>query len=159
MADRHLRIYYTRKEKNKGVNMREDCIYFCNVRVRYGEVDQQGIVYNGHYGSYADLAFCEFLREKGYKYSDLSCKYDSEICHRKSTYEFFGSAYADDLVEVGLKVVQIGNRSFTIGFEFRRAGEEELIVYSEVVFVGYDTETRTSTPLTPLLKGILSDSA
>ncbi len=45
--------------------MRSDCIFFCPIRVRYNEVDQQGIVYNGHYVIYTDIAFEEFFRSKG----------------------------------------------------------------------------------------------
>ena len=45
--------------------MRNDCFFFCPVRVRFGEVDRQGIVYNGNYVVYTDLAFEEFLRSKG----------------------------------------------------------------------------------------------
>ena len=35
--------------------MRSDCFFFCPVRVRFGEVDRQGIVYNGNYVVYTDL--------------------------------------------------------------------------------------------------------
>ena len=42
--------------------MRSDCVFFCPIRVRYGEVDRQGIVYNGNYVAYTDLALEEFLR-------------------------------------------------------------------------------------------------
>lgn len=44
--------------------MRADCI-FCPIRVRYVEVDKQGIVYNGHYMTLYDVAFAEFMRHKG----------------------------------------------------------------------------------------------
>ena len=65
--------------------MRSECIFFCPVRVRYGEVDQQGIVYNGNYVVYTDLAFEEFFRSKGYPYRVLAEQYGSEVCHKKST--------------------------------------------------------------------------
>lgn len=51
--------------------MRSDCVFFCPIRVRYGEVDQQGIVYNGNYVAYTDQAMLEFFRSKGYPYRDL----------------------------------------------------------------------------------------
>ena len=94
--------------------MRRDCFYFCPpFRVRYGEVDQQGIVYNGNYVAYTDLAFEEFLRSKGYSYRELAEKHDSEVCHKKSTYEFVSSAYAGDMLEVGISKIKIGKKSFT----------------------------------------------
>lgn len=135
--------------------MRNDCIFFCPIRVRFGEVDRQGIVYNGNYVIYTDAAICEFFRSRGYSYKELAEKHDSEICHKKATYEFFSSAFEDDLLEVGVRVVHIGNRSFTMGFEIYRQGEDELLVYSESVYVGYDMENRCSRPLTDVMRKIL----
>lgn len=135
--------------------MRSDCIFFCPIRVRFGEVDRQGIVYNGNYVIYTDAAIGEFFRSKGYPYKELAEKYGSEICHKKATYEFFSSAFEDDLLEVGVRVLHVGNRSFTIGFEIYREGEDQLLVSSESVYVGYDTENRCSRPLTDVMRGIL----
>ena len=65
--------------------MRSDCVFFCPIRVRYGEVDRQGIVYNGNYVAYTDLALEEFLRSRGCTYRELEDKYESGVCHKKST--------------------------------------------------------------------------
>lgn len=136
--------------------MRSDCIFFCPVRVRYSEVDQQGIVYNGHYVAYTDLAFLEFLRSKGYTYKELAGQYESEVCHKKSTYEFISSAYEGDMLEVGVRRPKIGNKSFTMEFEIYREGEDDLILWCETVYVGYDKENRTSRPITELMRQLLS---
>lgn len=135
--------------------MRSDCVFFCPVRVRFGEVDQQGIVYNGNYMIYTDVAFEEFLRSKGYPYRRLVNEFDSEVCHKKATFEYHSSAYADDLLEVGLRVLKIGNKSFTLGFEVYRQGEDDLLVTAEIVYVGYDTTTRSSRPITATLRRVL----
>ncbi len=135
--------------------MRSDCIFFCPVRVRFGEVDRQGIVYNGNYVIYTDLALEEFFRSKGYTYKDLSQKYDSEICHKKATYEFMASAYEGDTLEVGIGKIKVGNKSFTIRFEIYREGEEDLLVLCESVYVGYDVKNRASRPITDLMRKIL----
>lgn len=135
--------------------MRSDCVFFCPVRVRYGEVDQQGVVYNGNYGIYTDVAFEAFLRSKGYPYQKLAGEYDSEVCHKKSTFEYISSAVADDLLEVGVRVLKVGHKSFTLGFEIYRQGEDDLLVKAEIVYVGYDTENRASRPITDLMRQIL----
>lgn len=136
--------------------MRRDCIFFCPVRVRFGEVDRQGIVYNGNYVVYTDLALEEFFRSKGYSYRELAEKHHSEVCHKKSTYEFVSSAYEDDMLEVGISKIKIGQKSFTMQFEIYREGEDDLILLCESVYVGYDVENRTSRPITDLMKSLLS---
>ncbi|MBE6034288.1 MAG: acyl-CoA thioesterase [Clostridiales bacterium] len=135
--------------------MRSDCIFFCPVRVRYGEVDQQGVVYNGNYVVYTDVAFEEFLRSKGYSYKKLVNEYASEVCHKKATFEYISSAFEGDMLEIGVRVIRVGNRSFTLGFEIYRQEEEGPLVTSEIVYVGYDTERRTSRPITGLMRKIL----
>lgn len=135
--------------------MRNDCIFFCPIRVRYVEVDQQGIVYNGHYTMYTDVAFEEFFRSKGYPFSDLVNKYESEICHKKSSIEYISSAFADDMLEVGVRVLNIGNRSFTLGYEIYRQGEDNILVSAEMVYVGYDSVNRVSRPITDLMRSLL----
>ncbi|MCQ5128511.1 acyl-CoA thioesterase [Butyricicoccus faecihominis] len=136
--------------------MRKDCVFFCPLRVRFGEVDRQGIVYNGNYVAYTDLAFEEFLRSRGYSYKELAEKYDSEVCHKKSTYEFVSSAYEGDMLEVGIRKIKIGRKSFTIEFEIYRQGEDDLILWCESVYVGYDIEKRASRPITDLMRKILT---
>lgn len=135
--------------------MRNDCAFFCSIRVRYGELDPQGIVYNGNYSIYTDVAFEEFLRSKGYSYKELVNDHESEVCHKKASFEYISSAFEDDVIEVGVRVIKVGNRSFTLGFEVYRKEEKNPIVLSEIVYVGYDTERRKSRPLTELMLKIL----
>ena len=42
--------------------------YFFSFRVRYSEVDAQGIVFNAHYLTYFDSAMTEYLRHIGHDY-------------------------------------------------------------------------------------------
>ena len=135
--------------------MRSDCIFFCSIRVRYGEVDKQGIVYNGNYSIYTDVAIDEFFRSNGYSFKELVEKHESEICHKKSTIEYNSSAFEDDMLEIGIRVIRVGDRSFTLGYEIFRQGEDDLLVSAEMVYVGYDSENRCSRPLTPLLRKLL----
>ena len=135
--------------------MRSDCIFFCSIRVRYGEVDKQGIVYNGNYSIYTDVAIDEFFRSNGYSFKELVEKHESEICHKKSTIEYNSSAFEDDMLEIGIRIIRVGDRSFTLGYEIFRQGEDDLLVSAEMVYVGYDSENRCSRPLTPLLRKLL----
>ena len=45
-----------------------------NVRVRYGETDQMGVVYHGNYASYFEIARTEWLRNLGITYKELENK-------------------------------------------------------------------------------------
>ena len=45
-----------------------------NIRVRYGETDQMGVVYHGNYASYFEIARTEWLRNLGVTYNELENK-------------------------------------------------------------------------------------
>lgn len=45
-----------------------------NIRVRYGETDQMGVVYHGNYASYFEIARTEWLRNLGISYKELENK-------------------------------------------------------------------------------------
>ena len=42
-----------------------------DIRVRYGETDQMGIVYNGNYATYFEVARTEWLRNLGITYKGM----------------------------------------------------------------------------------------
>lgn len=44
---------------------------YTNLRVRYGETDQMGIVYYGNYAEYLEQGRTEWLRELGFSYKYL----------------------------------------------------------------------------------------
>lgn len=136
--------------------MRQDFTFFHSLRVRYNEVDQQGIVYNGNYLIYTDVAFCEFMRAKNYPYQEISLTTGFEVCHIKSSYEFKASAFSDDLLDIGVRTLRIGTKSFTLGFEVFRAGEDEPLVLGECVYTGYLPATRSSAELTPRILEMLN---
>jgi len=135
--------------------MRSDCVFFCPIRVRYAEVDIQGVVYNVNYLLYTDVAFDEFLRFRGYSYRELASEHGSEVCHKKTMIEYTSSAFQDDVLEVGVRVIRIGNSSFTLGFEIYRQNEDDPLVTAEIVYVGYNTEKRSSQPITALMRSLL----
>ncbi len=137
--------------------MRKDCVCFVPIQVRYGEVDQQGVVYNVHYLTYSDIAFDDFLRHYGSSYMDMTKNKGFEISHIKTTIEYFSSAYEDDLIEVGVRVGHIGNKSFSLIYEFYRKNEEKQLVNVECYYAGYDIKTRSSRPIFPWLRNILED--
>lgn len=42
-----------------------------NLRVRYAETDQMGVVYHGNYAQYFEMGRVEWLRNKGISYKEL----------------------------------------------------------------------------------------
>jgi len=124
---------------------RSDFRFLLRLRVRWAEVDPQGIVFNGHYLTYFDTAMTEYWRTLAVPYPEAIHRLGGDLYAKKSSVEYHASARYDDLLDVGIKCSRIGNSSmvFTLGI-FR--GDEHLIT-GELVYVHADPKTQTATPL------------
>ena len=110
-------------------------------RVRYSEIDGQGVVFNAHYLTYFDTTITEYFRALGYdQYADA--KQTGEDYHVvKSLIEYKVPVLFDWELDVGVRVARIGNSS--LGFElaiFRKGGADALVT-GEIVWVYTDQKT------------------
>lgn len=125
---------------NRGGSVQSDFNYCHTLRVRYSEVDGQMIVYNSHYLTYFDIALTEYFRNLGVTFLVISDEeqYDYSLVNTNIT--FYSPAYFDDILEIYVRVSNIGNSSFTVNFEVRKQDTEKLVVTGETVYVGYNAK-------------------
>ncbi len=86
---------------------------------RYAEVDQQGVVFNGHYLTWFDEACTAFLDHLGVSYPGLiGSGHDIQVVH--SEIDFLASVRWRDSVRVAVQCDRIGSTSFTLRFTVLR---------------------------------------
>lgn len=71
-------------------------------RVRYSEVDSQGIVFNANYLNYLDVAITEYFRAKGISYSEFIERFQLDFHVVQSLIDYRNGAKFDDLLNVFL---------------------------------------------------------
>jgi acyl-CoA thioester hydrolase len=124
---------------------REDFTFVHGLRVRWAEVDRQGVVFNAHYFLYFDVAVAEYWRAIGFRYpEDLVEKFGTDIYAVKASAEYHGSATYDELIDIGCRVGRIGRSSMQLVFGIWRGAEH--ITSGELVYVNADPKTRKSAP-------------
>lgn len=111
------------------------------LRVRYGEVDAQKVVFNSRYSEYVDIACTEFIRAIGFGAALLDHSLDYQLV--KQTIEWQAPARFDHVLEIRMFAVRLGKTSFTLGTEFRIAGQDRVIATGETVYVMVDHATLT----------------
>jgi acyl-CoA thioester hydrolase len=124
---------------------RQDFAFFHTLRVRWAEVDMQGIVFNGHYLTYFDVAFTEYWRATGLPSAIEQAKEGRELFARKATIEYQGPARFDDVVDIGVRCAGFGRSSIRFVLEIH-LGDQHL-VSGELVYVYADTTARKGVPL------------
>ncbi|KUI37020.1 4-hydroxybenzoyl-CoA thioesterase [Mycobacterium sp. IS-1496] len=88
---------------------------------RYAEIDQQGVVFNGHYLTWFDEACTAFFDHIGVAYPELiAAGLDFQVVH--SEIDYAASVRWRDDVRVAVRCERVGSTSFTLGFAVKRQG-------------------------------------
>lgn len=114
-------------------------------RVRWTEVDLQGVVFFGHYYAYFDLAMTEYFRALGYPYPDAFVDATTDTFIKHCECDYHGSARYDDIIDIHVRTARLGRSSLRM--EFRITREQTLLVTGAVVYVFANPDTRKSKPI------------
>jgi acyl-CoA thioester hydrolase len=122
------------------------------LRVRWAEVDLQGVVFNGHYLTYCDVCVTEYWRAIGMTYPAAFLAIGSDLFVRKATLEYHAPALFDDELEVCGRTSRLGTTSLVFKVEmFRRNQTEQALIEGELVYVNTDPSTKVPRSLPPRL--------
>ena len=115
------------------------------LRVRYGECDPQGIVFNANYLLYFDVAFTELWREAVGPWSMMVERGVDAVVAEANT-RFRAPARYDDVIQLRARVVRLGTTSITTEIDGVRAGEVLVEGRLRHVFVDATTWQKTEMP-------------
>ena len=127
---------------------------------RYAEVDQQGVVFNGHYLTWFDEACTGLLDHLGVGYPELMATgYDFQVVH--SEIDFLAPVRWRDDVRVAAECTRVGTTSFTVGFgvcSTTAGSDERLAVRGHTIYVVVSTEDWAKRPIPDSMRAALSGS-
>jgi acyl-CoA thioester hydrolase len=114
-------------------------------RVRYGECDIQGIVFNANYVAYFDLGITELWRQAFGSYKTMEERGIDMVVGEVGV-EFKRPARFDDLVSLSLAIERLGTTSITTRLWLHR--DEELLVQGHIrhVVVADESWEKTEIP-------------
>ena len=121
--------------------------FFYSFRVRYSEVDAQGIVFNAHYLTFFDSAMTEYLRHINYDYVQEVKDRNEDFHTVKTLVEYKQPIKFDQIIDVCLKVKKIGKSSLTFYIEIHPSKEDILLASGEVIWVNANQSTHKSVEL------------
>lgn len=109
------------------------------IRVRYAETDKMGVVYNGNYFTYFEVARAELMRDKGFPYTLYEeAGYFLPLLESFASYK--APAYYDDLIEVEARL-QFEGKPF-LKFEYKVFRDDTLICEGHTLHSFMNAETR-----------------
>lgn len=110
--------------------------YVHHVRIRYGEVDMQRVVFNAHYLAYCDDAADLWFRSLGALLEGGAW----DVMVKKATITWDGGAKVHDDLAIAVFVSRWGTTSFDVRFDGTVEGEA--VFTADLTYVAVRTGTR-----------------
>jgi acyl-CoA thioester hydrolase len=119
------------------------------LRVRYGECDPQGIVFNANYLLYFDVAFTELWRAAIGPWQEMVERgFDAVVA--EASLRFRAPARYDDILRLRARIARLGETAITTEIDVLR--ERQLLVAGRLRHVCVSTDTWEKVELPPWIR-------
>jgi acyl-CoA thioester hydrolase len=125
--------------------VREQFALIHPLRVRWAEVDAQGIVFNPQYFAYADVAMTEYMRSAGFAYPGGFSQFGCELFAVRAEADFLASARYDDELSLATRIEYIGRTSLRFRTAIFRS--DELLTSTAITYVNASLESKQPMPV------------
>jgi acyl-CoA thioester hydrolase len=131
-------------------------VFEAQLRVRYAETDQMGVVYHSNYIVWFEVGRVELLRQLGFTYRDMEELEGIHLAVADVHCRFKLPARYDDLLTIRTWLVKVRGSLIHFGYAIVRTGDGCLLAEGESVHLVLNSEfKRTHLPqkyLAPFLK-------
>jgi acyl-CoA thioester hydrolase len=132
-------------ERAQAATRPEDFALQHPTRVRWAETDKQGIVFNGHYLTWFDIAQTEHFRSLGFRYPNGLERFGLDIFVVNANLDYRAPAHFDEIVTLCARVEYLGRTSLRYRMAVFR--EATLLVEGTITYVIATKEGRVPSPI------------
>ena len=115
-------------------------IHETQVRVRYQETDNMGVVYYGNYFVWLEIARTEYFRAYGLSYRDLEKTRGIYLMVASASCQYKSPARYDDVMRIRCWISEMRNSS--LKFEYKLFVDDRLVATAESVHVFTDKSSK-----------------
>jgi acyl-CoA thioester hydrolase len=112
------------------------------IRVRYAETDQMGIVHHSNYLVWFELGRSEFCRARGFSYKEMEEKDNALMVVAESYVRYKSPAFYEDVLTIRTKVGEVRSRAVRFIYEIHRASDEILLAEGETMHLVTDANKK-----------------
>ena len=114
-------------------------VFEAQVRVRYAETDQMGVVYHSNYIIWFEVGRVEMLRQLGFTYRDMEKHDDIHIAVADVHCRFKSPALYDDLLTIRTRLVNVRGSILHFAYQIARAEDGKTLAEGESVHIVVDS--------------------
>lgn len=121
----------------------QDFNFVAPIEVRFRDLDSLGHVNNAVFVTYLETARVKYMLEV----AGAESLRDLNIILAEVTCSYQSPAYYGEILEVGVRIAGIGNKSFVMEYRIEEQETRRLVATGTSVQVAYDYETQKSMPV------------
>ncbi|MBK7425620.1 MAG: acyl-CoA thioesterase [Saprospiraceae bacterium] len=121
-------------------------VHEMSIRVRYGETDQMGYLYYGHYAAYFEVGRVEALRSLGLSYKELEEKSGIMMPVMSMQVRYLRPGFYDELLKLQTSIRKLPDNDITFHYEVFNE-KNELINAASVKLCFILAVDRTTVPV------------
>ncbi|MBK9164916.1 MAG: acyl-CoA thioesterase [Acidobacteria bacterium] len=112
------------------------------LRVRYAETDQMGIVHHSNYLIWFEQGRSDLCRSKGFSYKAMEEEGNALMVVAESYVRYKSPAFYEDLLTIRTRVAEVRSRSVRFIYEVFRAADSTLVAEGETHHLVTDENKR-----------------
>ncbi|MBM3908092.1 MAG: acyl-CoA thioesterase [Gemmatimonadetes bacterium] len=112
-----------------------------DIRVRYGETDQMGVVYHANYLVWCEVGRTDFIRRCGMSYAEMEAR-GVKLAVVEATLRLHASARYDEVVQVTTRLAGLRSRAVEFAYEITREGDGARIATAATTLVSLNGDGR-----------------
>ena len=112
------------------------------LRVRYGETDQMGVVYHAEYLVWCEIGRTEYIRAAGLSYAELERR-GTLLAVADASLRYHAPARYDDRIRVETTLRSVGSRAITFDYAIFNVESGAKLVTAHTMLVALDSEGRS----------------
>ncbi len=128
---------------------------FHPITVRYGDLDPQGHVNNAGFITYLEHARVNYIRQLGLW--DGKSFLEIGFILARVEMDFKKPILMTDVVEVGVKVSRLGNKSLDMDYLIRESKTGQIFAEGRTIQVAYDYETQKTIPVSDHWRDVIQN--
>lgn len=121
----------------------EDFNFVAPIEVRFRDMDSMGHVNNAVFITYLETGRIKYMMNL------MQSRYlkDLRVILAEITCSYRSPAYYGEILEVGVRITEIGNKSFRMEYRIEEQKTRRLVATGSSVQVAYDYETQETLPV------------
>ena len=107
----------------------------CQIRIRYAETDQMGVVYYSNYLIWFEIGRSEYCRKQGFSYAEMEAQTESFLAVAEVSCRYHAPAHYDEIVNIRTSIASLKKRALRFQYQILNKQSGTLIATGSTTHV------------------------